>query len=50
MMMLIEMTNAKKSYIENFVFYQQIILTIVQLKEIISKLKPEENPQNRGIS
>ena len=36
---------SKKSYIENFVTYQQIILTIEQLREIISKLKVDENPK-----
>ena len=36
---------SKKSYIENFVTYQQFILTIEQLKEIVSKLKIDENPQ-----
>ena len=35
----------KKSYIENFVTYQQFILTIEQLKEIVSKLNIDENPQ-----
>ena len=33
----------KKSYIENFVTYQQIVLTVEQLKEIISKLNIDEN-------
>lgn len=36
---------SKKSYIENFVLYQQIILTVEQLKEIISKLNVDENPK-----
>lgn len=41
---IIERFNSK-SYMENFIFYQQLILTISQLKEIIKKLKPEENPK-----
>ena len=32
-----------RSYIENFIFYQQIILTISQLKDIIGKIKVEES-------
>lgn len=32
----------KKSYIENFITYQQFILTVEQLKEIISKINIEE--------
>ena len=34
-----------KSYIENFIFYQQIILTISQIKDIISKINTESHPQ-----
>ena len=33
---------SKKSYIENFVTYQQFILTLTQLNEIISKLKVDD--------
>ena len=36
---------SKKTYIENFVTYQQMVLTIRQLKEIVSKVDVDENPK-----
>lgn len=34
---------SNRSYIQNFVFYQQILLTITQLKDIIVKLSKEDD-------
>lgn len=36
---------SKKTYIENFITYQHMVLTIRQLKEIISKVDIDENPK-----
>lgn len=35
----------KKTYIENFITYQHMVLTIRQLKDIVSKVDVDENPK-----